>query len=101
MNYQWTLPQYQPVYHPEFNGNYLIEQFNSTLFSGVLCGLLPLVVGSPARPAHTNTPPGVLGLGPHRRAAGPGLVCYSFLFRRLPSLMSSRTFWPPLRPISS
>src|SRR5437867_11280747 len=44
MNYQWKMPQYQPVYYPELDGNYLIEQFNTTLFSGVICGLLPLVV---------------------------------------------------------
>src|SRR2546421_9654578 len=45
MNNQWTMPTYEPSYFPQMDGDWLISQFNTTLFSGLLCGLLPLVVG--------------------------------------------------------
>jgi hypothetical protein len=41
MNYQWSMPRYEPLNFPQVD---VVEQFNTTLFSGVICGLLPLMV---------------------------------------------------------
>ena len=43
MSNQWSMPTYEPINFPQVD---VIGQLNTTLLSGVVCGLLPLIVAS-------------------------------------------------------